>query len=330
MSVKKCIFILFSVFFLVNVAFSQDPQFSQFYANKLYLAPSFAGATEHNRIILNHRNQWPSLPGVFLTYSFSFDKYFANFNSGVGFLVTHDRAGSGRLSNTNVGVLYSYDIQINREWHVRPGVNLMYTQRGLDFNKLIFSDQMSPGGTSGSSVLEVPPFDNAGDIDFSTSALLYSEKIWFGTTFDHLLRPEQSLYNEESKAPIKISVFGGVQVIRKGRLTKPIDESLSIAFLFKKTEHFSQMDLGLYWYKNPLIMGIWYRGIPILKDQIGDAIILLAGYKTKYLHIGYSYDFTVSNLITSTGGAHEISFVYNFKLTRKYKKKIHAIPCPEF
>ncbi|NQU81595.1 MAG: PorP/SprF family type IX secretion system membrane protein [Bacteroidetes bacterium] len=205
---------------------------------------------------MNHRNQWPSLPGVFLTYSFSFDKYFANFNSGVGFLVTHDRAGTGRLSNTNIGVLYSYDIKINREWHVRHGVNFIYTQRGLDFNRLIFSDQISASGNSGSSVLEVPPFDNAGDIDFSTSALLYSNKIWFGTTFDHLLKPEQSLYDQTSKVPIKVSVFGGVQVIRKGRLTKPIDESLSIAFLFKKQADFSQMDLGLYWYKNPLILGV--------------------------------------------------------------------------
>lgn len=327
---KKLVLILLSIPFLVKVSLSQDPQFSQFYANKLYLSPSFAGATENNRITLNHRNQWPSLPGVFLTYSFSFDKSFANFNSGVGFLVTHDRAGAGRLSNTNIGILYSYDIQINREWHVRPGVNFMYTQRGLDFNRLIFSDQISPSGNAGSSVLEVPPFDNAGDIDFSASAILYSEKIWFGTTVDHLLRPEQSLYDAKTTVPIKISVFGGVQVIRKGRLTRPIDESLSIAFLFKKLEYFSQLDIGLYWYKNPLIMGVWYRGIPLLKDQLGDAIILLIGYKTKYLHIGYSYDFTISNLMTSTGGAHEISFVYKFELTRKYKKKIHAIPCPEF
>ncbi|GAH71860.1 unnamed protein product, partial [marine sediment metagenome] len=91
------------IIFIINISFipfsfAQDPQFSQFYANPLYLAPSFAGATEENRIALSYRNLWPALPGVFLTYSFSFDKFFESFNSGLGILVTHDRAGSGRLS----------------------------------------------------------------------------------------------------------------------------------------------------------------------------------------------------------------------------------------
>ncbi|MCF8379375.1 MAG: type IX secretion system membrane protein PorP/SprF [Bacteroidales bacterium] len=42
----------------------QDPQFTQFYANKLYLAPSFAGAVQMDRVSSSYRNQWPSLPGV--------------------------------------------------------------------------------------------------------------------------------------------------------------------------------------------------------------------------------------------------------------------------
>ncbi|GAH63476.1 unnamed protein product, partial [marine sediment metagenome] len=98
----------------------------------------------------------------------------------------------------------------------------------------------------------------------------------------------------------------------------------------KKQEHFSQLDLGLYWYKNPLVFGVWYRGIPVLQKQIGDAIILLVGYKTQDFHIGYSYDFTISNLITVTGGAHEISMVFEFRTNPRRKRKIHAIPCPEF
>ena len=91
-------------------AFAQDMTFSQFYANKLYLAPSFAGATEQYRVALNYRNQWPSVPGVFHTYSVSFDMALPNFNSGIGVLAMHDVAGSGNLSTTNVGLLYSYDI----------------------------------------------------------------------------------------------------------------------------------------------------------------------------------------------------------------------------
>jgi hypothetical protein len=66
-------------------------------------------------------------------------------------------------------------------------------------------------------------------------------------------------------------------------------------------------------------------------SQAGDAIIGLIGIKTKQLHIGYSYDFTISNLISSTSGSHEISLVYEFNsFTLGQRKKIRAIPCPEF
>ncbi len=45
--------------------------------------------------------------------------------------------------------------------------------------------------------------------------------------------------------------------------------------------------------------------------------------------IGYSYDFTINKLLTSTGGAHEIALIYEFSDKRK-KRKRHMIPCPEF
>ena len=69
----------------------------------LYLSPSFAGATNEYRFAMNYRDQWPSVPGVFNTYSISFDKALTNFNSGIGVLATYDVAGSGNLSTTNIG-----------------------------------------------------------------------------------------------------------------------------------------------------------------------------------------------------------------------------------
>ena len=65
---------------------AQDPQFSQFYSNYLYLAPSFAGLTDKNRIAFNYRNQWPEITHGFQTYSVSFDKYLEKFRSGLGVL----------------------------------------------------------------------------------------------------------------------------------------------------------------------------------------------------------------------------------------------------
>ncbi|WP_417266065.1 type IX secretion system membrane protein PorP/SprF, partial [Brumimicrobium sp.] len=54
---------------LSSKAYAQDPQFSQFYANPIYLNPAFAGSHGCPRFAVNYRNQWPALSGTFVTYS---------------------------------------------------------------------------------------------------------------------------------------------------------------------------------------------------------------------------------------------------------------------
>ena len=330
--VKRIKYLIILSFIIFTDSFGQDPTFSQFYANALYLSPSFAGATEDNRFSLNYRNQWPAVPGMFHTYSISFDKALPNFNSGIGVLATYDVAGSGNLSTTNIGLLYSYDFNINSDWHIRPGVNFKFYYLGLDIYKLIFNSQITGSGTSPS--VTPPPFDNVADVDFATSALVYNDRIWAGLTLDHLLVPKTSFYGDEGNAtvPFKFNFYGGLQVLRKTRLRQKLKEVLSVAINFQKQEKFYQSDLGVYYYKDPLIFGLWYRGIPFATSQAGDAIIGLVGIKTGPLHIGYSYDFTISNLIGSTSGAHEISLVYEFSNLSlgQQRKRYRAIPCPEF
>ena len=327
---KRIIYLVGLSFIILTDSFGQDPTFSQFYANPLYLSPSFTGATNEYRLAVNYRDQWPAVPGVFNTYSISFDKAMPNFNSGIGVLATYDVAGSGNLSTTNIGLLYSYDFNINKEWHIRPGVEFKFYYLGLDIGKLVFNSQITGSGTSPS--VTAPPFDNVADIDFATSALVYNSRTWAGFTLDHLLTPKMSFYGNDATLPVKFNFYGGTQILKRTRLRQKTQEILSVAVNFQKQGKFYQSDLGLYFYKDPIIFGIWYRGIPLVTSQVGDAIIGLIGIKTKQLHIGYSYDFTISNLIGSTGGAHEISLVYEFNNLSlgQLKKRIRAIPCPEF
>ncbi len=65
---KLLVYLLFAM--KVDFTKAQDPQFSQFYAAPMYLNPGFAGTTVDNRIVFNHRIQWPSLPGAFVTSNF--------------------------------------------------------------------------------------------------------------------------------------------------------------------------------------------------------------------------------------------------------------------
>ena len=110
-----------------------------------------------------------------------------------------------------------------------------------------------------------------------------------------------------------------------------VTSSISPSFLFKMQDQYTQLDLGLYWYQMPLVIGIWYRGIPVFKELASnDALAFLLGFKVDQFSIGYSYDLTISKLVGLTGGTHEISinYLFNQGVTKRERRK--SIPCPSF
>jgi type IX secretion system PorP/SprF family membrane protein len=319
--------------------FSQDAHFTQFYASPLYLAPSFAGNTAGSRVIVNFRDQWPAIPGAFVTYSISADHFFPTLNSGLGMYIFRDQAGSGHLATTNLAFQYNYDIKLFKKWDIRPGLQFYYTQRSIDFSELVFNDQYSNGGLSYTSSIEIPSQNKVGYFDFALSALIYSNIQWFGFTFDHINTPNQSLKNTVSEVPLKFVFFGGYKIMLQGKPGNTNEESINLAYNYRAQGKFDQIDFGAYWTKHQFVMGMWYRGIPALKQyekgyQNNDMLAILAGYDflSLGLKIAYSYDFTISKLVAQTGGAHEISMVLLFNQNQKLKRKYKAVivPCPKF
>ena len=90
---------------------AQDALFSQYYANPLYLNPAFAGTNVCPRLAFHFRDQWPSAPGTFMTYSASYDEHFDKLSGGVGVLLMGDRAGEGGIINTyTASAMYSFKL----------------------------------------------------------------------------------------------------------------------------------------------------------------------------------------------------------------------------
>lgn len=321
--------------FVFSAGRAQDPQFSQFYSSPLYLAPSFAGATGGGRVILNYRDQWPQLASTYVTYAFSADYYYGKYKSGIGLLVLRDQAGEdGMLNTTNAGLIYSYNIDVSPKWSVRPGLSAYYYNRSINFNAFRFGDQILRGdnyGNAGSSV-EMTTLENLEPVshfDFATSVMAYSDTYWVGFTLDHLMYYSEILSEQGDYLPPRYSVFGGAKYMIYGNTLKRNEESITVAMNFMTQNRLKYLDLGLYYTKSPIILGIWYRGLPIFPDNpnVG-ALALSVGAKHKGIHIGYSYDFTLTRLVNQTGGAHEISLSYIFNEQKKRRTRHKMVPCP--
>jgi type IX secretion system PorP/SprF family membrane protein len=325
--------VLLGLFCSVN-CFSQDAQFSQFYAAPLYLGPSMAGAGGNSRVCLNYRDQWPKLNGKFITYALSFDHYIPKYNSGVGAILFRDNAGAGKLVTTQIGLDYSYRLKLTKDFYLQPGLEFQYYERKIDFSKLTFSDQFY-GADIVSNSIENAPDQQKGHLDFATSMLGFSKKLWAGFTISHLMKINSTLSNDLQYVPIKVSLYGGYKVLLKQHLLVREEQSLLFAFNYLNQASLQQLDLGMYYSRSPFMIGIWYRGIPVIQSSKSqDAITLSAGVMVDKLTFTYSYDLTISPLIASTGGAHELALIYTF--AQKYsgngrtKKRIGAVPCPKF
>ncbi len=322
----------------ITTTWAQDPQFSQYFSAPLYLNPGFTGTAEEHRMGLNYRNQWAALPSAFVTASFGYDYNMSKLNSGFGILATSDRAGSADLTANSLSFLYSYKIQLKEKWVISPGMQFGYSTRNINFNKLVFGDQLEFGDSRApSSDPQLGQLGNSGFFDFSSGLLVYNNVFWGGITAHHMNTPNTSMLGEESTLPTRYSVHAGARIpLYYGPHNRERVSSVMPSFIYKKQGEFDQLDVGMHFNYNPITIGMWYRGVPIQKNPSGymsnDAFVFIFGVKFDQFDIGYSYDMTVSELGPATGGSHEIALLYLFEVHKSVKKrrKEKFIPCPTF
>lgn len=300
---------------------AQDPEFTQFYANPLYLNPAFAGSNNCPRFVMNYRNQWPALSGTFVTYSASYDQHVQDLSGGLGLLVTADDAGAGTLKTTTVNGMYSYNLPVTRSFSLRAGFQASFMQKTLDWNKLSFGDEIDPRYGFINPTSEQVRGGTSTNIDFSAGLLGYSKNFYAGVAVHHITEPDESLISGESPLPMKITAHVGSVIPLNNTRYSDDDASISPNILFRQQAQFTQLNMGLYVKKGPIVGGVWYRN--------KDAFITLIGFQTKNFRFGYSYDVTVSKLTAATAGSHEISVQILFPC-KKRRPKFRTIACPSF
>lgn len=338
----KHFLIIIGIVLSINLS-AQDAQFSQYYAAPLNLSPSFTGSGDGIRMMFNHRVQWPLIKDLFTAYntsSLGVDYFIPSFSSGVGILGTATAAGNGLLIKSKFAGLYSFNAKIIKGWYFRPGVEFSYNRIDYNFDKLTFGDEIA----NGRETSEEDPNNfvtGKGVFDMGASALVYSKLYWGGMTIAHLLQPNESVVmsnsNANTKVPMKFLVYGGAKIDLNGRLDRDNEESLFASFLYRGQQEFDQFDIGAYWLRMPILMGIWYRGLPGFqknKDKSinHDAVVLVVGFKKNRIGVSFSYDVTVSSLFLDSGGAYELALNYLLVEQKSLKRrpKRVLVPCPRF
>ncbi len=301
---------------------AQDPTFTQFYSNPVYLNPALAGSSGCPRIALNYRNQWPQLTGNYITYAAAYDTYAKNLSGGVGIMAMHDQQGQGTIQTSMIAGTYSYYLKVNRKFRIMFGGQAAYFQKYLDWSKLTFGDMIDPRRGFIYQTGDVPRGDGShGFFDVSAGMVGFTKNFYFGVAAHHLNRPDESMILGDSRLPIRITGHMGanIKLGQRGRYSS--STTLMPNVIYQYQNGFQQFNIGAYLKYEAFTIGAWYRN--------RDAFIVSLGITTEKFRIGYSYDLTVSQLGGVTGGSHEISMGINLKC-KKQMKDFRRISCPSF
>lgn len=303
-----------------------------------YLNPAFTGSLQYNRIFFQQRVQWPGIDAKYITSMVGADFYSEKYKSGFGAYAILDWQGVSQLSSKELQLQYAYEVPITEKLVFRPGLQFGVVARSIDDSKLVFPDQYDRNGYVGSTNENIPK-QTIYHPDISSGALLFSNRFWVGISAHHMNMPNVSFYSGQvSRWPVKLAMVGGLKFVVHnltggGYMNDDLD---IVPTLHYKTQGKSdQVDIGLYLNYQFLVLGGWYRGIPLIKHYLpelhnNESIALMAGLRIDRWRAGYSYDFVVSRLVPARPvGAHEISVSYTFSPRRK-KSQSKKLPCPEF
>ena len=208
---NKCMLLLTVVVLLAGRqrSMGQDPLFSQPYLSPIYLNPAATGAGENDlRVSVMHRRQWLTIPSQFNYTVLSVDKFFPVIKGGLGLMATN--FSEGYLKRTGIYGSYSYTIcsgepnvsrnEERQTWFVTGGLQAGMVQRSINYNQLLFSDQINQNGVIPGSVsaADPPVFNRHWYPDFS-GGIYFSHEIngrgnlLLGASAHHINRPDESL-----------------------------------------------------------------------------------------------------------------------------------------
>jgi type IX secretion system PorP/SprF family membrane protein len=317
---------------------AQDIQYSQFYAAPLYLNPAMTGSEENTRVGINYRSQWPGLEYSFNAYSAYYDHFIEGRNSSIGLIVNGSRESLARINNIEIGGLYSYRLRLGESQFLNFGGQLSYVSRNSLFEDLVFGSQIDVDrGIIDGSVPYLPVQESQHRYaDLGFGMLWNSKNLWLGASAHHLTRPRlSSLFEENNRLAIKYGLHGGLRLDLSGGFINDYfnntlqERAVFFAFNYKNQDPFHQLDVGGQIFFEPLILGLWYRGLPIKYNFPNiESIIALVGLALQNgLDVGYSFDVTTSKLgLSNSGGAHELSIRYSFYKGNPYKRESKLLP----
>jgi len=300
---------------------AQDPVMSQPYASAMGVNPGFAGITEMPLIHLSYRNQWPGFNRAYVTYSLDYSQYVDRMHSAFGLELQADNAGRGLFVTTAYRAFYAYRLEPLPGWYLKLGTYVGGVTNHLAWGRLLFPDDLDEEGNHSGMPSEWPGRPGITYLDVGSGLLFYNDRFFAGYSMAHINRPDNRLLDQGAHLYGGLPIRHSVQLSMRFDLDRQTGHSGRSYFQpylsWHKQTDFVQWDVDML-----LGFGRFFAGLGIRNTPTGaDAAKLMAGFSEGILKVGYSYDFTISELTNASAGSHEVAIILNFDQSARAKKR---------
>ncbi len=314
---KKLLNVCFALVITV-FAFSQEiGQYSQYIYTQGLLNPAYVGSRDAVSGLLLYRYQWAGIDGAPKTMAFNIHSPIGKKGLGLGLSVVNDQIGPD--NKTSVSIAASYKLKFDNR------TNLMFgLQTGIDMQSSNLISEIEKNAVTVNEELVAQKNENHLGPNVGFGVYYYNEKKFFiGFSTPSILNTgvgkadtTQASTSYETKFDLNqltTFLYGGYIFdvgARKEIKIKP-------TFLWKQTMGAPvNYEVGL----NVLLKRVLWLGAAYRSE---DAVVLLIDYKiSNNFSVGYSYDLTLSELKTDSGGSHEVRLGFDFDLGRSFTGKV--------
>ncbi len=291
---KKFLYITVIALLVTNLQAQQLQQYTQYMLNDLAINPAVAGKDNFADMRSNNRYQWVGMTDAPRTYMLTLHSPLKNRHMGLGTHIYTDIVGPTR--RVGISLAYAYHIKIAEKTRLSLGLNAGIQQWGIDGHKLYLHDAGDDNLLTQYQTRIVP--------DFGAGIYVHNEKWYLGFSAPQLYQSPIKLYPDGDHKGTLVTHF-----LLNGAYKFDINDDFKVepSFLAKYANPAPiKVDIGVrVIYQEQVWLGVGYRH--------NDALTALVGFMYKnYLMIGYSYDFTTTNLKNYSSGTHELMLGLRF------------------
>jgi len=318
---------LFGTVLTTQLRAQQDPHFTQYMFNKLFMNPGYAGMKHAICFTGLMREQWAGFDGAPRSGTFSGDMYLEDLHGGVGLNLMYDQLGFER----NLAFRGNYSFHIEQVLGGTIGIGI----EGGATTKTVgpTGSQSWVATTNWTTDPTVPPQMKSQKLDFGAGLWFERDDMWFGLSTTHL---EGGNYDGGSAYVGNILHPMAYQVAHHyfitGGYNIPLrDWKISPSFIVKSDAVITSFELNcLATYNDKVWFGVTYRHKDAVCPMVGfnwvfgkdgtggngresyDGRLGAGGGKntTQMLRVGFAYDYTTSQLTHYNNGTFELFVNY--------------------